>query len=206
MKKHILFSVMLLAALPSFSQSMRIYMTDQSQVSVNLADVDSITFSVSNIALDLNVSDWSCTSLDAGLAKSADALELVDQGLKLPGHYEIAYNSMISSLVEKTIYLTWSAHGSGISIKIFTGLEAVAIATELFGSFQGFSDEKWYYTRITISANSATTVTALNAFDNNGGIVVQNSFTPLIPSAKTFSLAATGDASSYLLLSQARVE
>jgi len=57
MKNRILLILILLLTNMSFSQSLTIYKTDQTQVNFELADVDSITFSVTSFAKPLDPSN-----------------------------------------------------------------------------------------------------------------------------------------------------
>ncbi len=216
MKKVTLFSALLFAAVTAFSQSMRIQMTDQSIIAVNLAELDSITFSGAAAAQVMDLSEWTCVSRSSGLAKStasAAPLEQTEDGLKLYGNNVMVYQSISSTgaLANRKIFLKWTAIGE--SANMFIDLLKMAGSTTSCQRLRVAGDASilptagtWYFTRIAVTGLAADVYTGIGDYDTNGGTTLWRTSVGLPQPACTFAVGSGGTSSTWITLAEARIE
>lgn len=216
MKRVILLYVIVTAAMPAYSQSMRIQMTDQSIVTVDLADVDSITFSVAAAAQTMNLWEWECLSLNSGLTKSAVSASVLEQtadGLKLISNNKMVYRSTLTngSLAGRNIYLKWNASGESANMLIDLLNEAGSITYrhQLLDAGAGSTNlagGAWYYTRIAVSGLTADVYTGIGGYDDNGGTTLWKKSVLLEQPAATLAVGCCGSMPAWITLAEARIE
>jgi hypothetical protein len=182
----------------SLSQTMYIHTRSNGIDSINILQIDSITFSVSAQTISLELANWKCyvfphcgTLIPGYVAPASGVFEKVSEGLKIYGsgyrtgsliHYAptTAY-----SIANKTIYMKWKANGGGnfMAVGVWLGADTAdwTVREELTnlttdhsyaGSYQ-ITDSVWYFTRVVLSSSSYTATTSAGNYDNLGGTIVQ---------------------------------
>jgi hypothetical protein len=227
MKKTILITLFVLLSNIAFSQSVIIYRTDQTSISFQLSEVDSITFSMTSFAEALDLSSWECMTTEPVIKKATPAagvFEKVAEGLKIYGNdnqiNQVVHLASISEnpITDKTIYLKWKVDGSNnpVNVKInlltdttnwSSGYQALNLATGYsFDGSKSLSDGTWYFTRIVITSGTAVSITAIEDYNDNGGTIVQQLTTNLPQVVKTFAFRIKASKASYVLLAEMRIE
>jgi hypothetical protein len=227
MNHRILPILLLLVSNIAFSQSLTIYKTDQTPVNFELSDIDSITFSITSLAKALDLSNWECMMTEPAPEKVSPApgvFEQVAEGLKIIGN-DNQTNQAIhlaatadNPIMNKNICLKWKANGNGNFMKITTDL--YADTTNWISAYRMINlttihstddskiifDNTWYYTRISVGPNNATSTTSTENYDNHGGTVIQELSTNFSDPVKTFTFGAKANKESYVILGKVRIE
>jgi adhesin HecA-like repeat protein len=210
-------------AQPIISQTMKIFKNDKTTLDFTLSDIDSIKFSTSPTGRQVVASDWiglTNSPVNSIIEPSPGIIEEVEEGLKVYG----AANSVSlipashNSIMSKTIYLKWKVNGNGHNADIGVELYSEPGGVISVGRILNLStkpvtsgsvsilDDKWYFTRISISAGNVVAVTSSDNYDNNGGVVISNSSLKISGNIETFSFQTNADKNAYSILGESRIE
>ena len=224
MKKITLLTFLLLSNIV-FSQSLTIYKTDQTSDSFDLSQVDSITFSTTPPAQVLNLSNWECIVTEPVVEQVTPAkgvFECVTEGLKIYGNdsqtNKAVHLAANSSAIDNSIFLKWKTNSDGSMMNItidlysdstnwFPSCRVLNLSTNYASDGSNvISDDTWYYTRITVTSNSASVVTATDNYDNIGGTVIAQESTLLSGPVQNFTFGTKANKVSCVLLSEVRIK
>jgi hypothetical protein len=207
----------------TYTQSLTIHKTDQTTVSFELTAIDSFTISTAAISKILAASDW--TSLTAEQAvtefdKESDICMEGDESLRIYGNgarqpKAIRPVQITGGLLSgKTIYLRWRAISADDPVELVLDFYADTIAWIPVCRSIGImtdnccesSADAWRYTRIVIAENAIVAGTAVNGYDDQGGMIVSKSEVNIAEPARTFSIGIKARKTNYLLLGETRIE
>jgi len=215
----------------SFSQTMYIHTRSNGIDSIMISQIDSITFSVSVQGIPLELTDWKCfTSVPAYsyLDPAPGVYEKVTDGLKIYGNgYRGNENihpvpTSQYPIMNKTIYVKWKANGGGqfmgVGVNIYkdttflvspdSGIMNLTTHHSYLNSYV-ITEDMWYYTRVVLSTDHYTAITATGNYDNLGGTVIQSKSRPISQTYNvlTFGLWDTyAGTTPYAILGEARIE
>ncbi|MDD5764662.1 MAG: hypothetical protein PHW79_00225 [Candidatus Marinimicrobia bacterium] len=227
MKKMTFLLLILLSSNLIFAQSLMIYKTDQTSMSFDLSEIDSITFSVTALSKTLDLSGWKCLTIEPvtkEIRPATGVLEEVAEGLKIFGSGNQITNSIHlasvsdNPITDKSVYLKWKMEDMGnlmsVVIDLYTDTTNWTDGCRITNFTTGYSTEgqsvisndTWYFTRITVTTNTAVSTTSTDDYDIDGGVVIQESLINLSEPVKTFTFGAKANPASYLLLGEVRIE
>ena len=220
MKKRLFIIVLACFTQAVFSQTMKIYKTDNTLQEINLSDIDSVKISTSAAGKAITANDFVCITNNNTLAKiglAAGKFEESEEGIKIYGTSENTsvqiMPTAVNSLMGKSIFLKWKIDGTGNPVKI--GVELFNKKDYLISAGEGLSlstasgiiaNNVWYYTRIFITQKEIVSITALDNYDVNGGEIVSSSAVNNGKEINTYSFKTSSGSSSYSVLAEARTE
>jgi hypothetical protein len=227
MKKIVIITFLLLLSNPTFTQSLMIYKTDQTSLSFDLSEIDSITISVTSLTKPLTVSNWECNPTGFSIENTenvAGAMEEVTEGLKIYGGGDQINQSVhLASIadnpvMQKTIYLKWKAQNDGdfmnVAVNFYADTSNWSDAYRMMNlntdsSSDGsevISSGTWYFTRIAIESNTIVSVTAAENYADKGGKIIQELSSTISEPLKTFAFEINANKKSFAVLGEVRIE
>ncbi|MCA9731128.1 hypothetical protein KC799_03305 [candidate division KSB1 bacterium] len=227
MKNTIVLINLILISTTAFAQSLVIYKTDQTTSSFELTNVDSITFSIASQAPALDLDNWDCVLTQPVIEKIVSTEEVVaeiENGLKIYGKGEATEAGIrpktfsIESQDEKQIYLKWKTEDNGTFMSVIlyllsdtTSFSSMFPLLNLTTEYAAegstvITDNTWYYTRVEFHNNEITSITSIEKYDDNGGLIIQNVSTIIPEPVKTFVFGTKANNGSAVILGEARME